>query len=284
MVTVHFFSCLWFSCRLSCWNSGAKHEAGYDAFMTGCVFAQACSHLGIKFEINSPTIDFANHEKLQHYVNLLYPSWNSGTVLNFRTGIESPELGYKRKYPTIVFPNIVLLWGFSSKLKPKNLKDCISKVFGPDSITSVFYLDSTAALVQFSKEEYANDFLTVKDTLERDDSAIAVLHPLAKLLEGGNTRAASYEIYKEICSASISKVLFADQAEAMGYRWKTKLNPAVSVSDEQVAAEDSNPLSVGKKNENTINQERSHQQVSCEDILHSLLDSKLLHGKRVRSA
>ncbi|MCD7456027.1 hypothetical protein HAX54_030500 [Datura stramonium] len=30
--------------RSSNWNSGAKHEAGYDAFMTGCIFAQACNH------------------------------------------------------------------------------------------------------------------------------------------------------------------------------------------------------------------------------------------------
>ncbi|KAF3526116.1 hypothetical protein F2Q69_00048167 [Brassica cretica] len=32
--------------RCSNWNTGGKHEAGYDAFVTGCGFAQACSHLG----------------------------------------------------------------------------------------------------------------------------------------------------------------------------------------------------------------------------------------------
>lgn len=266
---------------LSCWNSGAKHEAGYDAFMTGCVFAQACSHLGIKFDINSPTVDFARDDKLQQYINLLYPSWNSGTVINLSTGIECPELGYKRKYPTIVFSNIVLVWGFPSNLRPKDLKDSISKVFGTDSITSVFFLDTTAALVQFSKEEFVNDFLIVKDTLERDDGAIAVLHPLSKLLEGGNTRASSYETYKEICSASVSRVLFADQAEAMGIRWKTKVEPAsAEIHDRPSTADNSNLFSVLKqRNESKINQDRSHHQVSCEDILRSL---SAPYGKRIR--
>ena len=93
-------------------------------------------------------------------------------MINLSVGVESPELGYQRKYSTIVFRN---------------------KVFGTDSITSVYFLDTTAALVQFSKEEFVNDFLILKDSLERDDGVIAVLHPLAKLLEGGNTHAASYE-------------------------------------------------------------------------------------------
>lgn len=263
---------------MSYWNSGAKHEAGYDAFMTGCVFAQACSLLGIKFETNSPTIDFTRNEKLQHHINLLYPSWNSGTVINLSTGVETPELGYKRKYPTIVFSNIVLVWGFLSKLTPKDLKDCISKVFGADSVTSVFFLDSTAALVQFSKEEFVNDFLILKDTLERDDDAIAVLHPLAKLLEGGNTRAASYETYKEICGASASKVLFAEQAEAIGIRWKTKID---SVNEETKDVDEYSD--VKQPNERKTDKEKSNHQISYDDILSSLRASKPLYGKPVKN-
>jgi poly(A)-specific ribonuclease len=63
----------------------------------------------------------------------------------------------------------------------------------------------------------------VKETLERSNDAFSVLHPLSTILEGGNTCAASYETYKDICSSPISKLLFADQAEAVGIRWKTKL-------------------------------------------------------------
>lgn len=257
--------------------------------MTGCVFAQACSHLGIKFEISSPAIDFARNDKLQLYINLLYPSWNSGTMINLSTGIESPVLGYKRKYPTIVFENIVLVWGFSSKLKPKDMKDCISRVFGSDSITSVFFLDPTAALVQFRKKEYADDFLIVKDALERDDDAVAVLHPLAKLLEGGNTRAASYETYKDICSASVSKVLFAEQADAIGIRWKTKVNPTkvnpTSAETEDLGStENSHMVSdVKQSSEKKIHHERNSHQISYEDVLGSLRSSRPLHGKLRRS-
>lgn len=253
--------------------------------MTGCVFAQACSHLGIKFEINMPTIDFVREEKLQGYINVLYPSWNSGTVINLSTGIESPEVGYKRKYPTIVFSNIVVVWGFSSKLTAKDLKDCIGKVFGTDSIKTVFFLDSTAALVQFSKEEYVDDFLVVKDTLERDGSTIAVLHPLARLLEGGSTRAANYETYKDICSSSVSEVLFADQAEAMGIRWKTKVDADSRESEDQSSiAKDSDRSSVAnQRNEKKIDRERDNHEISCEDILDSLRSSKPLYGKRMTS-
>lgn len=116
--------------RSSNWTSGAKHEAGFDAFMTGCLFAQECAHLGIKFDLSLPLTNLAANEKLKDYINLLYPSWNSGIVIDLTTGIEKPESNYKRKYPTVLFSNIVLLWGFLSKFKPKDLKDCITKVFG----------------------------------------------------------------------------------------------------------------------------------------------------------
>ncbi|KAK8942846.1 Poly(A)-specific ribonuclease PARN [Platanthera zijinensis] len=54
---------------------------------------------------------------------------------------------------------------------------------------------------------------------------ISVLHPFSKLLEGGNTRVADYESYKEICRSSMSKFLFADQAEATVIRRKSKIAP-----------------------------------------------------------
>ncbi|RZC51180.1 hypothetical protein C5167_019607 [Papaver somniferum] len=73
------------------WNSGANHEAGYDAFMTGCIFAQACSHLGIGFDNNSLAKGLAEHENLQKYINLLYLSWNNGAMIDLRTGNESFE-------------------------------------------------------------------------------------------------------------------------------------------------------------------------------------------------
>ncbi|XP_015901133.2 poly(A)-specific ribonuclease PARN [Ziziphus jujuba] len=209
------------------WNSGAKHEAGYDAFMTGCIFAQACSHLGIDFKIQLPSENLAYNERLQKQINLLYLSWTNGDVIDLSTGKKVTEsLGsniLKKQYPKIVFENIVLLWGFPSGLKAREIRECITKVFGPTSVTSVYHLDETAVFVQFMKAEMVSDFLLLKEKLEKSDGPISVLHPLAKLLEGGSTHAASYETYKEICGSSISKHLFADQAEVFGIRWKTKL-------------------------------------------------------------
>jgi poly(A)-specific ribonuclease len=96
-----------------------------------------------------------------------------------------------------------------------DLRDSISKVFGPALVSSVFSIDSTAVLVQFSKQESVNDFLDLKDDLERTDSAISILHPLSTIMEGGCTRAVKYDTYRDICSSSESKYLFADQAEAV---------------------------------------------------------------------
>ncbi|XP_010273436.1 PREDICTED: poly(A)-specific ribonuclease PARN isoform X2 [Nelumbo nucifera] len=213
--------------RSSNWNSGAKHEAGYDAFMTGCVFAQVCRHLDINFQVLSLPTELVNSEKLQKHINLLYLSWNNGDVINLSSrDISSQSFvshNHIRRYPKIVFSNIVLIWGFPSKLKPGELRECVTKVFGPGSVTSIYYLDKTAAFIQFNKEEFVFDFLVLKETLERNNDPISILHPLSKLLEGGKTGAATYEVYKEICRSSISQVLFADQAQEVGVSLKSEV-------------------------------------------------------------
>ncbi|PON43422.1 Ribonuclease [Parasponia andersonii] len=213
--------------RCSNWNSGAKHEAGYDAFMTGCIFAQACSHVGIDFKHHFSCENLAYNEKLQKHVNLLYLSWTNADIIDLSTGnkvTETLETNPKRQFSNILFENIVLIWGFPSKLKARDIRNCISKVFGLTSVTSVYHLDETAVFVQFSNTEFVFNFLSLKETLEKSgDDPVSVLNPLTELLEGGNTRAAAYEAYKDICSSPMSKVLFADQAEVFGTKWKTQL-------------------------------------------------------------
>ncbi|KAL8147669.1 hypothetical protein AgCh_005115 [Apium graveolens] len=213
--------------KSSNWNSGAKHEAGYDAFMTGCVFAQACSHLGINFESRISYPSLALEEKLQGCINTLYLSWINGDIIDLKTGIrtlESPDSGdHKYRNSKILFSNIVLLWGFPSKLKAAEIKECILKVFGQSSVTSIYHLDETAVFVLFSKAELVSDFLDLKTSLEKNNDPISVLHPLSKILDGGCTCAANYEVYKEICGSPFSEMLFTDQAAAIGIKWKTKM-------------------------------------------------------------
>ncbi|KAM2940246.1 hypothetical protein COP2_029623 [Malus domestica] len=221
--------------RSSNWNSGAKHEAGYDAFMTGCVFAQTCSHLGIDFQACSSSEKLAHNEKLQKQINHLYLSWSNGDIIDLTTGkknaMSSGSNNHKKRYLHIMSENIALIWGFPSKLKARDVRECISKVFGPTSVTSVFHLDETAVFVQFSKETFVSEFLALKETLERSDGPVSVLHPLAGLLEGGSARAANYETYKEICSSPSAKGFFTDQAEAVGVKWKTKLVESKEASE-----------------------------------------------------
>nr|WDD38921.1 specific ribonuclease PARN [Fagopyrum tataricum] len=210
--------------RSTSWNSGIKHEAGYDAFMTGCVFAQCCSQLGIDFHSNNDKQSVAESEKLVKYKNLLYLSWNSGDLINLSTGeVESAGLSTsRRRFSSILYSNVVVIWGFPSKLKVSQIRECLCKVFGMDSVASIYHLDETAVFVQFTREDLVSHFLELKENLEERNDPISVLHPLSKLLEGGKMHATAYETYKEMCSSPISKGLFADQAEAVGVKLMTK--------------------------------------------------------------
>ncbi|CAL5026989.1 unnamed protein product [Urochloa decumbens] len=272
----------------SCFISGAKHEAGYDAYMTGCVFAQLCTYLDIKFEQLSPQDNLATNNKLQKHINLLSPSWNSGTVLDLSSGMERPEPGYMRRYPAAVYDNIVLIWGFVSKVRPKEIKDCIRKVFGTGSVTSVFPIDSTAVLVQFNKSESVNDFLDLKAVLERTDSAISILHPLSTILEGGQTRAAKYDTYRDICSSSESKYLFADQAETVCATSKNQVPENVDdnlISDVQQSILDGTLLTSVNKGDGTKSgsKNKDADDITCQHILDALHNNRALFGNRMRS-
>ncbi|KAH7544533.1 hypothetical protein JRO89_XS15G0182100 [Xanthoceras sorbifolium] len=270
--------------RSSNWNSGAKHEAGYDAFMTGCIFAQACSHLGIDFKLHSPSENLAHNEKIQKHINCLYLSWINGDIINLSTGNRTSESfssnNHKMRHAKICFEHVVLIWGFQSKLKAREIRECITKVLGPISVTSVYHVDETAVFVLFSKAELVSKFLVLKESLERSNDPISVLHPLAKLLEGGNTRASSYETYKEICSSPISKVLFADQAEAVGIKWKTKLvETKVEATKNHHVGNSMNPDSgsaqeTNNRKVNKVTIDSSFNQLSQNEIVDSYYSSK----------
>lgn len=272
---------------LSCFASGAKHEAGYDAFMTGCVFAQLCAHIGVKFEDFTPKESLEMNKKLTKYINLLPPSFNSGTVLDLRTGMERPDACYKLRYPAAVHDNIVLIWGFQSGLSAKAIKGCICKVFGSASVTTVFSIDSTAVLVQFSTQESVNDFMDLKATLEKQDSAISVLHPLSTILEGGQTHAANYDTYTDICSSSVTKYLFADQANAVCSTSNSELR-GENVDDGDALGTnsvlDETARTLVKQAEGTQHSSKKQDatDISCQDILDALQDGKTLFGKQTR--
>ncbi|KAK8942849.1 hypothetical protein KSP39_PZI009652 [Platanthera zijinensis] len=114
-------------------------------------------------------MDLPGNDKLKSYLNILYPSWSSGTVIDLTTGTETSASGDIRKYPKREFANIALLWGFSSKIKPKDVEECMHKFFGKYSVISVFFLDKTAAFLQFNRKELVNELMVLKNTLEKED-------------------------------------------------------------------------------------------------------------------
>ncbi|GJX11605.1 poly(A)-specific ribonuclease PARN isoform X2 [Tanacetum coccineum] len=157
-------------------SSNWNSGAKHEAFMTGCIFAQSCNHLRVGFSSDSTLM---NEDKLKSYINLLYLSWSNGDIVDIKTGTTTTEsLAFNsfKSLQKVIFPNII----FSN---PELVSECMELIS------------------QIEKKK--ND-------------AVYVLHPLSELLEVGSTRIACYEVYKEICASPISKVLFADQAEAVG--------------------------------------------------------------------
>ena len=137
--------------------------------MTGCVFAQVCSHLGIDFQLRSLSENLAQNEKLLKHMNLLYLSWINGDIIDLRTGKQTPDLlgsnTVRKWFSKILFENFVLIWGFPSQLKPSVIRECICKTLGPTSVISIYRIDQTAMFVQFSKAELVSDFLILKETV-----------------------------------------------------------------------------------------------------------------------
>lgn len=190
--------------------------------MTGCIFAQACNHLGFDFKQHSQSDNLAQNEKLEKYINRLYLSWTRGDIIDLRTGHSNADNWRVSRFK---YENIVLIWNFPRKLKAREIKECICKAFGSASVTSIYHVDDSAVFVLFKNSELVWDFLKLKRQLESSDGPVSVLHPLSKILEGGNTGAADYEAYKEICSSHISKIVFSDQAETVGVKSRTRPDP-----------------------------------------------------------
>lgn len=210
--------------------------------MTGCVFSQACAHLGIDFNAHAAGMDLLHNEKLQKCMNHIYLSWVNGDIIDLKTGKSSADslrpTTVNRRHAKFTFSNMVLLWGLPEKLKAVDIRDCLYKAFGSGSVTSVHHLDASAAFVQFSKPELVSEFLELKDSLERDKNPISVLHPLSRILETGCVGAATYETYKELCSSPLSEVLFADQAEKIEINGEDRLVlPSINVDEEDTVSE-----------------------------------------------
>lgn len=210
--------------------------------MTGCIFAQACNHLGFDFQ-QSQSDNFAQNEKLEKYINRLYLSWTRGDIIDLRTGHSNADNWRVSKFK---YENIVLIWNFPRKLKAREIKECICKAFGSASVTSVYHVDDSAVFVLFKNSDLVWDFLALKRQLESSDGPVSVLHPISKILEGGNTGAADYEAYKEICSSHVSEILFSDQAETVGVKSRTRPDPHVETNTETERREE-NTVTVTNK-------------------------------------
>ncbi|KAH9318472.1 hypothetical protein KI387_020241 [Taxus chinensis] len=214
-------------------HSSAKHEAGYDAYMTGCIFAQACNHLDIDFNNFHPGPDLARVDKFQKYVNLLYVGWIRSIVLDLATGgeaVESRTMLQRHKVSNLVPAKLVLIWGFQTGYSDNDLRGLVKGVMGTAShITGVHFLDPSSAFINFCNEQVAAEFLcSMENKMAESCNAVATRSPLTSLLETASINAISYDMYEQICKSSLSKLVFAEQAEALGIRWKISASLAAN--------------------------------------------------------
>ncbi|XP_057816544.1 poly(A)-specific ribonuclease PARN [Cryptomeria japonica] len=206
-------------------HSGAKHEAGYDAYMTGCIFAQACKHLDIDLNNLHLGSDFALADKFQRYANLLYVGWIRSLVLDLTTGgeaVESRTMLQSHYLSKLIPAKLVLVWGFQTGYSESDLRGLVKGVLGTVyPVMGVYFLDASSAFIHFLNEQMAAKFLCLMEAkMEETCNFLSSQSPLTSLLETGSINAIGYDMYEQICKSSMSKLLFAEQVEALGIRWK----------------------------------------------------------------
>ncbi|KAG6423875.1 hypothetical protein SASPL_114280 [Salvia splendens] len=222
--------------RFSNWNSGAKHEAGYDAFMTGCVFSEACFRLGIDFNPLAPGLVFQHNEKLQKYINYLYLSWANGDIIDLKTGKSGPDtLGSaigRRRWPAKFTGSITSVLSIPFRLRPRTALICSSSITTPKLYTSVFSLASSIMLLPHSNLELAFTFVAVGDVLKKTSNFLARLAGI-KIILHDKSRAMMVSVYYINLFSTISKKSYENGAHHICIVLKTgfpKLNHAMCVN------------------------------------------------------
>jgi len=145
-------------------------------------------------KIHSPT-DLAIAVQLQKYVN----------VLDLTTGgdaTESRPMVRGRNRPKLVSNNLVLVWGFQTGYNCSDMRGLVSGVLGAtSSITGLFFLDESSAVIHFRNEQVAAEFIhKMEKTMSVSSNCLSSQNPVTTLLyAGGTNAAASYDIYEQIC-------------------------------------------------------------------------------------
>ncbi|CAK9206078.1 unnamed protein product [Sphagnum jensenii] len=197
-------------------DTGLKHEAGFDAYMTGAVFAQACHLLQVDVSTirNLPQAVKEGDAGLASYTNVLALGWVGNMALDLSSGKEaagvkafcSPHPHANRRTD---ISTVALVWGFPAGCQERDLQRIVQNVFKPGERgppVEVTLVDNSSAFIEFRNS--------------------VVMHQFFQLLQGPKTptthtscspdlRAAPYEAYERLCKSPLSTELLADSAQIL---------------------------------------------------------------------
>ncbi|GBG67209.1 hypothetical protein CBR_g84872 [Chara braunii] len=247
------------------------HEAGFDAYMTGVVFAQACTDLGVRpSELSAFGMSAANSganesagsgshlskglRELSQYVNVVVAGWIGSMTVDISAGKEGvgqgrslPEAGRSRFTHQSSGANVVLVWGFSQWLGSEVLHRTIGGIFSRPPPVQVFFVDPQSALVQFNKDATATTFLTLAEGCHNGGRDMT---KGMQAFRDAGIQVAPFSFYRDLCSSPSVVTTLTDAAEALlrERRWQTHQTSAVVVAGNELEGDQGNEQETYKEN------------------------------------
>jgi poly(A)-specific ribonuclease len=196
-------------------DTGLKHEAGFDAYMTGAVFAQACHLLQIDVATiqNLPQAVKQGDAGLASYANLLALGWVGNMALDLSSGKQAT--GVKAFHAHQLPANhdsdnstVALVWGFPAGSREQDLLKMVQKMFKPERHglrLEITLVDNSAAFIEFRNPAVMQQFFQLLQVPKTAHISIS-----------SDLRAAPFEAYEYLCKSPLSTELLADSAHILG--------------------------------------------------------------------
>ncbi|KAL2613445.1 hypothetical protein R1flu_025137 [Riccia fluitans] len=193
-------------------DTGLKHEAGFDAYMTGAIFAQICHLLRVDLATLRSLTENAmsktsSRSGFASYANLLMLQTYKGQLaLDLRTGTEAlgdraPRGPQAPHYRLLNRENVVLVWGVPSKIQEHILKKMVQNVFAKEkrlANVSIVYVDESSAFVEFRSAQIVEAFMRAFE------AALVNNWDPDSLLDLRDFKIAKFAAYERICRSPLS--------------------------------------------------------------------------------
>ncbi|KAL3679542.1 hypothetical protein R1sor_022498 [Riccia sorocarpa] len=204
-------------------DTGLKHEAGFDAYMTGAIFAQICHLLRVDpatlrslAQISkSPA---AARTGFASYANLLMlQSYKGQLALDLRTGAEAlgdlaPRGPQTPPYRLLNRENVILVWGVPSKIQEHTLRKMVQNVLSKEkrlANVSIVSVDESSAFVEFRSAAIVDTFLRAFE------AALVNNSNSDSLLDLRDFKIARFAAYEHICRSPLSTETLAISADLL---------------------------------------------------------------------